>query len=68
MIKLLVQYNKHAYNWTIYLDKKLFHTVYIKKNLTTKQFFSKLSKKYLILLIILRNFGLVKPLKNFKDY
>jgi len=69
MANLLIKYNKKSYNWSIYINKYLFFTFFIKnKNKINIKNFSRLSFKYLILLKILRAFGLIKSLKNFKDY
>lgn len=69
MAKLLIKYNKKPYNWTIYINNYLFLCFFINmKNKINIKSFSKISFRYLVLLKILRTFGLVKSLKNFKEF
>lgn len=65
-MKIIVKYNKKTTKWTIFIDNKvLFNsTIIIKK----KNNYSIFLYNYLIILKILRQFGLKKPIKNCKQY
>jgi hypothetical protein len=68
MLKCNIIYNKKKDFWMVYINKYLFLIIYINKNKYIDAKFSKLFFKYLFLLKILRQFGLIKSLKNLKNY
>ncbi len=69
-MKIYIKYNKKSLNYIIKLDKKLFVNLSFKKfisNFLLKKISFKLYN-YIILLKLLRMFGLIKPLINLKDF
>ena len=69
MVKIFINYNKKSYNWVVYINRYLFLTFLIKNksNIINKKC-SILYCNYLLLLKILRQFGLVKAIKNLSNY
>ena len=66
-MKILIKFNKKGYNWTVYLDNYLFLTYSLKNKLFSNNH-SKIFYNYFILLKILRQFGLLKSVKNLKEF
>ena len=60
------KYNKKKKNYIIKLNNNLLFNYYLKKNKKNKH--SYINYNYYILLKILRIFGLIKPIYNYKDY
>lgn len=68
-MKILIKLNKKGYNWLVYIDNYLFLTFSLKsKIILKKKNYSKIFFNYFLLLKILRQFGLLKPLKNIKNF
>ena len=66
-MKILIKFNKKGYNWTVYIDNYLFLTYSLKNKLFFNNY-SKVFYNYFMLLKILRQFGLLKPVKNLKKF
>lgn len=66
-MKIAIKFNKKGYNWTVYIDNYLFLTYSLKKKLFSNNH-SNIFNNYFMLLKILRQFGLIKPLKNIKKF
>jgi hypothetical protein len=65
-MKIKIEYNKLKKIYIVKLNKKILFNYYFKLN--KKNNYSLLNYNYNILLKILRIFGLIKPLYNYKDY
>jgi len=71
MLKLVIKYNKKKNIWLTFLDKYLFITLKVGNigyinNINI--IYSKIFIKYFILLKILRQYGLIRSIKNLKKY
>jgi hypothetical protein len=69
-MKILIKYNKKKYKYTIILNEKVFINFLIKKFIKTKKLenISLVIYNYILLIKLLRNFGLIKSLNNKIDY
>ncbi len=65
-MKILLKFNKELSKWTIFIDKKVLLDFSLNKNIYNN--YSIFLKSYNILLKILRQFGVLKALKNKKQY
>ncbi len=65
-MKIVIKFNKKLSKWMVLLDNNLiFSYFYINRN---NKSYGLIFKSYLYLLKILRQFGLKKSIKNFKQY
>jgi len=69
-MKILIKYNKRKYKYTIKLNNKIFINFLIKKLIKINKLenISLIIYNYILLIKLLRNFGLIKSLNNSKDY
>jgi len=69
-MKILIKYNKKKYKYTVKLNNKIFINFLIKKFIKDNklQNISLIIYNYILLIKLLRNFGLIKSLSNSKDY
>jgi len=69
-MKILIKYNNKKYKYAIKLNKKIFINFFIKKFIKINKLenISLIIYNYILLIKLLRNFGLVKSLNNTKDY
>jgi len=65
-MKIKIQYNKNKKIYIIKLNNKLLFNYYLKK--IKKNNYSLLNYNYNLILKILRIFGLIKPIYNYRDY
>lgn len=65
-MKIKIEYNKLKKIYIVKLNKKILFNYYLRIN--KKNNYSLFNYNYNILLKILRIFGLIKPLYNYKDY
>lgn len=69
-MKILISYNKKSFKYLVKLNNSVFLVFWIKK-LNSEKLLKKISLivyNYILLIKILRIYGLVKPLINKKDY
>lgn len=69
-MKILIKYNKKKYIYIIKLNNKVFINFLVKKFIKTKKLenISLIIYNYILLIKLLRNFGLIKSLNNKKDF
>jgi len=69
-MKILIKYNKKKYKYIVRLNNKIFINFLNKKFIKTKNLknISLIIYNYILLIKLLRNFGLIKSLNNKKDY
>lgn len=66
-MKLRIQLNSKPANWTISINNYLFITINMLK-CGTPIFLGNTLYQYMHISKMLRQFGLIKPLKNYKNY
>ena len=69
-MKILIKYNKKKYKYTVKLNNIIFINFFMKKFIKDNklQNISLIIYNYILLIKLLRNFGLIKSLSNSKDY
>lgn len=65
-MKIIIKYNIKLSKWIIFLNTKVLFSLKLNNDYSNKN--SIFLSNYLILLKILRQFGLKKPVKNLKQY
>ena len=72
MLKLIIKYNKKKNIWLTFINKYLFITLKVGNNIgyinNVNIKYSKIFIKYFLLLKILRQYGLIRSIKNLKKY
>ncbi len=66
-MKIIIKYNIKLAKWTIFLNNKALFSLFILKNNKINNY-SIFFYNYLLLLKILRQFGLKKVIKNYNKY
>lgn len=69
-MKVIIKYNKKKYKYLIKLNNKIFINFIIKKFIKINKLenISLIIYNYILLIKLLRIFGLIKPLNNTIDY
>lgn len=69
-MKILIKYNKKKYTYIIKINNKVFINFLLKKFIKTKKLknISLIIYNYILLIKLLRNFGLIKTLNNKRDF
>lgn len=65
-MRIILKYNHKLAKWTIFLNTKVLFSMFLLNN--DNKNYSIFTYNYLILLKILRQFGLKKSIKNYKKY
>jgi hypothetical protein len=65
-MKITIKFNYKLSKWFVFVNQTLFFSYTLSK--IKRKYYSSIFKCYFILLRILRQFGLILPLKNIKDY
>lgn len=69
-MKISIYYSKKNLKYLVRFNKSIFIIFYLKKfiNIDLLKNISLITYNYILLLKILRIYGLIKPLKNIKDF
>lgn len=68
MLNIIIKYNLLLNTWILYINKYLFRIFLFTNYNYLNNFLSIYNIKYFLLVKILRQFGIIKPIINIKDY